>query len=113
MNFQNISYFLQVAEKRNISQAAEALYITQQTLSASIASLEKELGCPLFIRHVPLELTYGGERFLQHAKNLLETRDRMLREFDEIREEKRGRLRVGIAVNRGRMLMPAAVRAFH
>ena len=68
MNFQNISYFLQVAEKRSFSQAAEALYITQQTLSASIAALEKELGCPLFVRHVPLELTYGGELFLKYAK---------------------------------------------
>ena len=113
MNFQSMNYFLQVAEKRSFSQAAEALYITQQTLSAAIASLEKELGCPLFVRHIPLELTYGGELFLQYAKNILETRDRMLRDFDEIREEKRGRLRVGIAVNRGKMLMPAAVRKFH
>lgn len=113
MNFQSMHYFLQVAEKRSFSQAAEGLYITQQTLSASIASLERELGCQLFVRHVPLELTYGGERFLRYAKNMLETRDRMLRDFDEIREEKRGRLRVGIAVNRGKMLMPAAVRKFH
>ncbi len=113
MNFQSTHYFLQVAEKRSFSQAAEGLYITQQTLSASIASLERELGCPLFVRHVPLELTYGGERFLQYAKNMLETRDRMLRDFAEIREEKRGRLRVGIAVNRGRMLLPAAVRKYH
>ena len=60
MNFQSIRYFLQVAKRRSFSQAAEELFITQQTLSASIASLEKELGCRLFIRHIPLELTYGG-----------------------------------------------------
>ena len=40
MNFQSIQYFLQVARKRSFSQAAEELFITQQTLSASIASLE-------------------------------------------------------------------------
>ena len=113
MNFQSMSYFLQVAEKRSFSQAAEGLFITQQTLSAAIASLEKELGCTLFVRHIPLELTYGGERFLQYAKGMLETRNRMLREFAEIREEKRGRLRVGIALNRGKMLMPAAIQRFH
>ena len=60
MNFQSIRYFLQVARKRSFSQAAEELFITQQTLSASIASLEKELGCKLFVRHIPLELTYGA-----------------------------------------------------
>jgi len=113
MNFQNMNYFLQVAEKRSFSQAAEALYITQQTLSAAIASLEKELGCALFVRHIPLELTYGGECFLRYAKTILESRDRMLRDFAEIREEKRGRLRVGIAVNRGKMLMPPIIRAYH
>ena len=68
MNFQSIQYFLQVARRRSFSQAAEELFITQQTLSASIASLEKELGCKLFVRHIPLELTYGGELFLQYAR---------------------------------------------
>ena len=113
MNFQSMNYFLQVAEKRSFSQAAEALYITQQTLSASIASLERELGCPLFVRHVPLELTYGGERFLRYAGSIMEIRERMLREFAEIRGEKRGLLRIGIAVNRSKMLMPSAARKFH
>ena len=113
MNFQSMNYFLQVAEKRSFSQAAEALYITQQSLSASIASLEKELGTALFVRHIPLELTYGGELFQQYARSILQTQEHMLRDFAEIREEKRGRLRVGIAINRGRLLMPAIIRAFH
>ncbi len=113
MNFQSMNYFLQVAEKRSFSQAAEALYITQQSLSASIASLEKELGTALFVRHIPLELTYGGELFLQYARSILQTQERMLRDFAEIREEERGRLRVGIAINRGRLLMPQVIRAFH
>ena len=113
MNFQSMNYFLQVAEKRSFSQAAEALYITQQTLSAAIASLEKEVGCPLFVRHIPLELTYGGELFRQYARSMLQMQEHMLRDFAEIREEVRGRLRVGIAINRGRLLMPAVIRAFH
>ena len=84
MNFQSIHYFLQVARKRSISQAAEELFITQQTLSASIAALERELGCKLFLRHIPLELTYGGERFLIYAKAFQQNYDHMLRDFAEI-----------------------------
>ena len=72
MNFQSIQYFLQTAKKKSFSLAAQDLYITQQTLSASVASLEKELGCRLFVRHVPLELTYAGEVFLRHAMALQE-----------------------------------------
>ena len=94
MNFQSIQYFLQVARKRSFSQAAEELFITQQTLSASIASLEKELGCKLFVRHIPLELTYGGELFLQYARAFQQNYDRMERDFAEIGAGFRGRLRV-------------------
>ena len=113
MNFQSIHYFLQVARKRSFSQAAEELFITQQTLSASIASLEKELGCKLFVRHIPLELTYGGELFLKYAKAFQQNYDRMERDFVEIGAGVRGRLRVGVAVNRGRLLMPKVIHAFH
>ena len=113
MNFQSIRYFLQVARKRSFSQAAEELFITQQTLSASIASLEKELGCRLFVRHIPLELTYGGELFLKYAKAFQQNYDRMERDFVEIGAGVRGRLRVGVAVNRGRLLMPKVIHAFH
>ena len=93
MNFQSIQYFLQVARKRSFSQAAEELFITQQTLSASIASLEKELGCKLFVRHIPLELTYCGELFLQYARAFQQNYDRMERDFAEIGAGIRGRLR--------------------
>ena len=113
MNFQSIRYFLQVARKRSFSQAAEELFITQQTLSASISSLEKELGCRLFVRHIPLELTYGGELFLKYARAFQQNYDRMERDFAEIGAGIRGRLRVGVAVNRGRLLMPKVIHAFH
>ena len=113
MNFQSIQYFLQVARKRSFSQAAEELFITQQTLSASIAALERELGCKLFLRHIPLELTYGGELFLKYARAFQQNYDRMERDFAEIGAGVRGRLRVGVAVNRGRLLMPKVIHAFH
>lgn len=113
MNFQSIQYFLQVARRRSFSQAAEELFITQQTLSASIAALERELGCKLFLRHIPLELTYGGELFLKYAKAFQQNHEHMLREFAEIGQGVRGRLRVGVAVNRGRFLLPKLIHTFH
>ena len=67
MNFLSMDYFLMTAEKRSFTKAADALHITQQTLSTHIANLEQELDCKLFVRHVPLELTYAGEIFWQYA----------------------------------------------
>lgn len=112
MNFTNMHYYLTAAEERSFTKAAKKLHITQQTLSASISSLEKELGCSLFIRHVPLELTYEGMIFQRYAESFSREYQMMLHEFNDINKEQRGLLRVGIAYTRGRTLMPAITAAF-
>lgn len=48
MNFLTMEYFLSIAEHRNITKAAAELHITQQTLSAHLTALEKELDTKLF-----------------------------------------------------------------
>lgn len=68
MNFQSMTYFLTLVEERNFTRAAERLHVTQQTLSGHIAAVEREVGMKLFIRHVPLELTDGGEAFYRYAR---------------------------------------------
>lgn len=50
MDYQKIVYFLKVAEKLSITDAAKALFITPQALSHQIALLEQELGIQLFER---------------------------------------------------------------
>ena len=44
MNLPQLYYFRKLAEVQHYTEAAKALYITQPSLSDSIASLEKELG---------------------------------------------------------------------
>lgn len=59
ISFQQIDYFLTVAELLNFTDAANSLYISQPALSKQISVLEKELGFPLFVRnrrHVALTL---------------------------------------------------------
>lgn len=53
MNFSSFDYFLALARERSYTRAADALHITQQSLSAAIAALERELGCPLVVRRTP------------------------------------------------------------
>ena len=40
----NPSYFLTIARERNITRAAEKLFITQSSLSQHLSKLEQELG---------------------------------------------------------------------
>ncbi|MEA5136187.1 MAG: LysR family transcriptional regulator [Candidatus Fimivivens sp.] len=112
MNFQSMDYFTMVAHKRSFTKAAEALHITQQTLSVHIATIEQEIGCQLFIRHVPLELTYAGEIFLQYALDFQKKYSAMWHEFGDISQNQKGKLRIGVAHTRGRAILPALIENF-
>lgn len=112
MTFTSMDYFLQLAKTRSFTKAAEQLFITQQSLSAHIASLEQELGCQLFVRRVPLELTYAGEVFYKYALEFQQKSSDMQQEMCDISLNKKGVLRVGVAFTRGRAVMPQLIQAF-
>lgn len=50
MEFRVLQYFLAVTREQSISGAAEALHLSQPTLSRQLRELEEELGKQLFIR---------------------------------------------------------------
>ncbi len=112
MNLATMEYFIALSEELSFTHAAERLHITQQTLSAHIGQLEKELGLRLVERTVPLKLTYAGEVFLGHARKFQVAQRSMEQEFLDIAGDERGILRVGIAATRGHIIMPRAIAAF-
>ncbi|MBP3893853.1 MAG: LysR family transcriptional regulator [Atopobiaceae bacterium] len=107
-----MEYFIALAEERSFTRAAQRLMVTQQTLSAHVASIERELGVRLVNRKVPLTLTYAGEVLLGYARRFETDRRAMEQEFADIAGDAQGLLAVGIASTRGRLLMPRAVTAF-
>lgn len=112
MNFLSIKYFLALAREGNFTRAAETLYITQQTLSAHIAALEKETGGPLFVRRVPVSLTGAGEVFYRYALAFEENEKALLRELSAAHGEMAGTLRIGVAPARGQLLLPAVIHRY-
>ncbi|MHC1758916.1 MAG: LysR family transcriptional regulator [Negativicutes bacterium] len=62
-----------IAEKKNITRAAEHLFIAQSSLSYRLKKLEKEFNAPLLIR-TPTGVAFSpeGDYLFQHAKNMLE-----------------------------------------
>lgn len=74
------------AERGTLSEAAEALHLSQPALSRNMKKLEEELGIPLFIRRKNrLELNENGKYILTLARELLAGADSLVeraREFD-------------------------------
>ncbi|MBB2943323.1 DNA-binding transcriptional LysR family regulator [Actinoplanes lutulentus] len=69
----DLRYFVAVAEHLHITRAAASLFVTQPALSKQIASLERSLGAPLFIRlHEGVALTPAGEALLPYARQIVE-----------------------------------------
>lgn len=113
MNFSSMDYFVMVAQEQSFTRAAERLHITQQTLSAHIAGLEKEVGSRLFVRTVPLTLTYAGQVFLEYAIDFRRKYQSLEQEMSDIARNQKGLLRIGTTVARGQAIMPGLIHAFH
>ncbi|ODP36593.1 LysR family transcriptional regulator [Sphingomonas turrisvirgatae] len=66
-----LRYFLAVVDGGTFTAAAAQVNVTQPTLSAGIAKLEREVGAKLFRRNSQrVELTGAGARFVGHARRI-------------------------------------------
>ncbi|WP_215701682.1 LysR family transcriptional regulator [Clostridium sp. MCC353] len=107
MTFEQLSYAVAVAQEKNISKAAERLYISQSALTKSLNRLEEELGIKIFDRNVvPVRLTFAGECYIEKAKQLLSIQSAMNRELEEIMSFRKGRIRVGMGPGRNEFWTP-------
>ena len=112
MNNTDMETFWAVLEHGTLTAAAEALFITQPTLTNRIQSLEAEVGAQLFhrgkgIRHI--ELTEAGQRFLPLAYRW----QTLLDETKGVAETAtREYLRIGAVFSTNQYILPAAYRRF-
>jgi DNA-binding transcriptional LysR family regulator len=77
MDIAQAKTFLEIAETGSFIAAAGRLNVTQTAVSARVHALEDQLGRRLFIRNKSgARLTPAGERFLRHARTLVQVWDR-------------------------------------
>ena len=96
MTFNQIKYFITVAECLSFTEAARCLFITQPALSRQISAMEDELGTALFVRDKKrLKLTPGGSVLYSRLPKLMDDYVKAVHEARTANEGYEGRLRVG------------------
>lgn len=105
--------FLQVAHHHSFSRAAEALFLTQPSVTARIQSLEREIGERLFERTGrSVTLTDAGRAFIPHAQRALTAVQEGTDAIEAVRHGDVGSLRIGASSSIATYVLPAILAHF-
>lgn len=114
MLLRHIRYFLAVAEHANFTRAAEALHVSQPTLSQQIRQLEDTLDVQLLDRSGrAVRLTEAGEAYMQYARLALQNLEAGRRALHDVHALTRGSLRLAMAPTFTTYLIGPLVDAFN
>lgn len=114
MDFKQIEAFVNVARYKSFSKAAEAVYLSQPTISAHIASLEQELNVVLFDRtSKEIKITSAGAVFLEYATNMLNIRNAAISSLADFDTKISGNLCISSSTTPARSLVPQLISKFY
>jgi DNA-binding transcriptional LysR family regulator len=96
MNNLQIEYFLSLAEHKNFTNTAKALYVSQPAISKQIAALEKKIGFSLFFRsNHNVSLTPAGMVFFKTFTEIKDLYKKALTQTQDIYNDRSKKLRLG------------------
>lgn len=108
----NYHYFIALAEEKNISKAAQRLFISHQCLSKYLQNLEAGYRVAFFERSPKLALTPAGQLYLDAVKQIQRVEEDLDSQMEDIRQSKRGIIRFGTTEGRYRILVPNLLAQF-
>lgn len=108
MDLRSLRSFVMVVEQGGFTSASRLVGATQSTISKSVKQLEDELGIKLLERsRGGVVLTEAGALFHKSAIAMLDEKENLLRQLDDIRGLHKGTLRIGIPALFGSALFAA------
>jgi len=112
--FRQATYFVTAAEHGSIAEAAQALNISQPSVSSAVAKLEDLLGIQLFIRHHAqgISLTPAGQRMVVEMRALLAHAGDVRNSAERLGEDVAGDYDVGCFLTIASFYMPGLIRSF-
>jgi DNA-binding transcriptional LysR family regulator len=113
MDLGQVEAFVQVAQLRSFSKAADALFLTQPSVTARIQSLERDLGEALFERNGRgVRLTEMGATFLPYARRALKALQEGRDALDGMRNLDIGTLKLGSALTVSTYVLPKILKQY-
>ncbi|KGA97998.1 LysR family transcriptional regulator [Alkalihalobacillus alcalophilus ATCC 27647 = CGMCC 1.3604] len=113
MEFRQIKYFMEVAKREHVTEAADALHVAQSAVSRQIANLESELGVDLFIRKGRrVKLTPIGKMFFDRMKQAMNVIDNARLEVKEYLDPEQGTIRIAFPISMAAYTLPSVIVAF-
>lgn len=114
MNLKQIEAFVHIAEGKSFSKAAKELYLTQPTISAHIASLEKELNVRLFVRNTKeVSLSTDGEVLYQYAMQMVQLQKDIEEEFGKGGHREKQCIRIAASSINSQYILPELMMSFN
>lgn len=96
-----------VAMKKNFSETAKALHMSQPSVSLQVRQLEESLGTKLFNRTTKkVYLTPAGELLAKSAKNILKQVNETKKELQRLEQSIHGHLIIGASLTIGEYILP-------
>jgi len=114
MDLKQLEYIVKIAEEKNITHAADKLYLTQSALNQQLLKLEKDLGTQLFHRsRTDWKPTEAGEVYIQTAKEMLSMKQEAYNRIYDLSNIQKGKLSIGFTPNRGIAMFSDVYPKFH
>ena len=109
-SLRQLQYLVHLADHGSFSRAAQAAHVTQPTLSAGIAELEKVLGAPVVDRaRSGVILTAAGEEAVRRARAILDQAEDLVQAAQGAGQPLSGRFRLGVIPTIAPFLLPKAL----
>jgi DNA-binding transcriptional LysR family regulator len=110
----HLRYFVVAGEMSSVTKAAEALHVSQPSISSAILHLEDVTDLQLFVRHHAqgLSLTPSGRQFLRKAKQLLAEADGLVHYASTLGSDVAGSLRIVGFPTFTPILVPGLIKRF-
>jgi LysR family transcriptional regulator, transcription activator of glutamate synthase operon len=113
MEIRQMRYFMEVAKREHVTEAAKALHVAQSSVSRQLINLESELGVDLFVHEGRrVRLTPIGRIFLERveqAMNMIHEAERGVKEY---LEPEKGTVRIAFPISMAAHVLPTAIFAF-